>query len=258
MTSVSIVLTYHNRPDQLRQSIRSLRSFCGQNLPDTEVVIVDDASRSGMEARGVLQDMKFDAKLIEISPEEKTWVNPSVPYNRGFKAATGDIVVIQNAETFYMGNVLSVVRQLVTDANYVVFPCYSTTQHQFHKILEVWGSPQLDWVSNIRRILHPFQSDQWFHHPVHNPVWYHFTTAMARKNLMGIGGFNEIFANGYCFDDNEFLLRIRRSGLQITPVTEDQAYVVHQWHPKNPNLHGGCPLWEKNRQLYLQILEGKR
>jgi hypothetical protein len=73
-------------------------------------VIVDDGSRPQKAARLVLKEMDFSATLIEIDPEEKTWVNPCIPYNRGFAAAEGEIVVIQNAETLYMGDVLTVAR----------------------------------------------------------------------------------------------------------------------------------------------------
>jgi len=107
MILVSIVITYHNRPDQFRQTLRSLRAFYGVNLPGTEVVVVDDASDSDLRAQNVLTEESFPATLIEIRPEEKTWVNPCVPYNRGFAAATGDIIFIQNAESLHMGRAVS-------------------------------------------------------------------------------------------------------------------------------------------------------
>lgn len=257
MRTVSIVMTYHNRPDQLRQTLRSFRAFYGVNLPDVQVVIVDDASNPCLRARLVLDDEKFQATLIEIPRGEKWWVNPSVPYNRGFAAATGDVILIQNAESLHMGPILDQIRSVVDDGNYVVFPCYSTTQEQLHRIICLGGQMETAWFPHIQSVIEPTKNDLWYHHPKHNPTWYHFASAMTRKSLNRIGGFNEEFAKGYCFEDNEFLFRVRRSGLQIPTINPNQGYVAHLWHPKNPALHGGCELWERNRRLFAEIQEGR-
>ncbi|MCK9288705.1 MAG: glycosyltransferase [Sphaerochaetaceae bacterium] len=258
MTAVTIVMTYYNRSDQLRLTLRSFRAFYGINLPGIQVIIVDDGSNPSSTARQVLAEENFDATLIEISPQDKTWTNPCVPFNRGFAAATGDIVFIQNAESLHMGPILNCARSIVNQTNYVVFPCYSTTQEQLHKLVQLHNVPDVQWYQEVQKVLEPTLNDQWYHHPTQNPTWYHFASAMTRDNLRGrLGGFNEAFANGYCFEDNEFLLRIRRSGLKIPVINPNQGYVAHLWHPKNPALHGGCPLWEKNRKLYLSTLEGR-
>lgn len=258
MRSVSVVLTYHNRPDQLRQTLRSFKAFYGVNLPDIQVVIVDDASNSHLRAQIVLDEEHFPATLIDISPQEKWWVNPSVPYNRGFAAATGEIVLIQNAESLHMGPIINWVRSRVDEKTYAVFPCYSTTQEQLQKIITLGGRIETEWFSLVQQVIEPTKDDLWYHHPQYNPTWYHFASALTRENLNRIGGFNEVFANGYCFEDNEFLLRIRRAGLQFPVINPNQGYVAHLWHPKNPALHGGCELWERNRKLYVDIQGGRR
>jgi len=258
MRSVSIVMTYYNRPDQLRQTIRSLRAFYGVNLPDIEVVIVDDGSSPALRAAPILSDMKFSANLIEITPEEKTWVNPCIPFNRGFKAAQGEIVVIQNAESMHLANILNTVRSQLDDMTYLTFPCYSTTQDEFHRILGVSNAPDIVWHQNVLRCIEPLKNLQWYHHPQYVPTWYHFCSALTRRTLNQIGGFDERFSEGYCFEDNAFLLHIQRKGLRIPSIHSNQGYVAHLWHPKNPGLRGGCPLWEKNRQLYQSILHNER
>jgi len=258
MRSVSIVLTYYNRPDQLRHTIRSLQAFGGQNLPDVQLVVVDDASIPQLSARMVLDQIALPVTLIELSQEEKTWTNPSVPYNRGFAAATGEIVLIQNSESLHMGNLLNVIRSQVNDQTYHVFPCYSSTQLQFQQMIQCWDASDICWHSQITHILEPLQDDQWHHHPIHLPTWYHFASAMTRNTLNKLGGFDERFANGYCFDDNNFLFRIRQMGLHIPAIYPNQGYVVHQWHPKNPGIHGGCALWEINRKLHNEIQAGEQ
>lgn len=257
MRTVSVVLTYYNRPDQLRFTLRSLRMFYGVNLPDIQVVIVDDGSSPQLRAQRILNEEKFQATLIEIDQSEKNWVNPCVPYNRGFAASTGDIIFIQNSESLHMGPVINQARAMVDKGTYVVFPCYATTQQQLHQIIQCGKQDETNWFSCIRQIIEPTKQNMWYHHPQYAPTWYHFASAISRENFNRIGGFDERFSAGYCFEDNNFLFRIRRMGLTIPVVNPGQGYVVHLWHPKNPDLYGGCPLWEKNRQLQNAIQEGR-
>ena len=242
---LSIVMTYHNRPEQFDNTLRSIYM---QDFSNLELIVVDDASDVGMDARQVLDDWNVSVTLIEISKEEKHWVNPSVPYNRGFAKVTGDVVVIQNAETLHVGPVLDQIRKRVTAENYMVCSCYSSTEEEFQRFKH---------SGTYDEVVRPHKADRWYHHPTLFPKWYHFCSAMTVENLQRLGGFNEAFAAGYCFEDNEFLLRIRkRLRLGVEPV--EGAYVVHQWHPKNSALCGGCELWERNRKLYAKIEESLR
>lgn len=239
---LSIVMTYHNRLEQLDNTLRSIYA---QEDPDLELIVVDDASDSGMQARIVLDDWDVPVTLIEVSRDEKHWVNPSVPYNMGFARVTGDVVVIQNAETLHVGPVLHQIRQGITSNNYMVASCYASTEEEFK---------QFKHAACVDHVVRPCKDDHWYHHPRHFPKWYHFCSAMTVGNLRKLGGFNEAFAAGYCFEDNEFLLRIRKKlRLAIKPL--QGAYVIHQWHAKNPAMYGGCDLWERNRNLYAKIEE---
>jgi hypothetical protein len=49
-----------------------------------------------------------------------------------------------------------------------------------------------------------------------------------------IGGFDEEFANGYCYDDDELLLSIKHIlKLNIKTISSDEVFVIHQYHKKN-------------------------
>jgi cellulose synthase/poly-beta-1,6-N-acetylglucosamine synthase-like glycosyltransferase len=242
---LSVVITYYNRPEQFDNTLRSIYA---QDFPNLELIVVDDASDKGMDARQVLEDWDVSATLIEITKEEKHWANPSVSYNRGFAEITGDVAVIQNAETLHVGPVLRQIQAGVTAKNYMVCSCYSSTEEEFRKFKHT-----VDYDA----VVQPHKADRWYHHPTLFPKWYHFCSAMTTENLQRLGGFNEAFAAGYCFEDDEFLLRIRkRARLSVEPV--HGAYVIHQWHPKNPALCGGCEFWERNRKLYAKIEESLR
>jgi hypothetical protein len=252
-------MTYHNRPVQLRNTLKAMSFYMDMSSPDLELIIVDDASDEDKKAKDVLKSMCIPAIVVNVPVEMKTWTNPSVPYNLGFAQATKEIVIIQNSECLPIGDVFENVRKEVTDHNYVVFQTYSTNQKQFQEITDISpiytgepGQDGRDWLHEVYMKIMPFESRNWYHHLQHLPTWYHFTTAMTLENLRKLKGFNEVFANGYCFEDNEFLFRIRKM-LTITDIPENEAIIIHQWHPKNPDLHGGCPLWERNRILWDQI-----
>jgi len=249
---LSVVITYHNRPNQFRLSLKSILEQCD---PDLELIVVDDASDEGLEARKVLNELGVEATLVEVTKEEKYWINPSVPYNMGFAEVTGDIVVIQNAESVHVGPVLHDMRSRVGSGNYVVAPCYSSTKAEYERMAQI----SIGNVSGqVKSIVEPFNQDQWYHHPSVFPKWYHFCAGITTKNLQRLGGFNEAYALGYCFEDNDFLLRIRKKLRVSIDSTTGGLYVVHQWHPKNTGLVGGCPLWERNRIIYAKMEEALR
>ena len=253
MRTVSVVMTYYNRPVQLRNTLKAMSFYADMSSPDLELIIVDDASDADKKAKDVLKSMQIPAIVVDIPVERKTWINPSVPYNIGFTQATKEVVIIQNSECLPLGDVFENVRKEVRHDNYVVFQAYSTNKSEFQKISEI--NPHLSkevWLQEVYNNLHPFDSESWYHHLQHIPTWYHFTTAMANANLKKLGGFDEVFANGYCFEDNDFLFRARKN-LTITDIPENEAVVIHQWHPKNPVLFGNCPQWKRNQILWDQI-----
>jgi len=256
MKSITIVMTYHNRPQQLFFALRSIRMFAD---PAIDIIIIDDGSnKPEWKAEHIANQFHtLNIQVVYIPEGEKTWTNPCIPYNRGLKLATGNIIMIQNAEVIHMSNTFKYVREHLTFDNYISMSCYSTGQGQHIEFERLRCVPQETLLSSIWNICQPFEDKCWYNHPVLLPVGYHFCSAITRENYERIGGFNEIFAKGYCFDDNEFVWRIRQNGLVVEIPHPNFGYVIHQWHEKNPALRGGCPLWEKNRLLFNDIVKGK-
>ena len=50
----------------------------------------------------------------------------------------------------------------------------------------------------------------WYNHPIERPCNYHFCSAIYKNKLKLIGGFDERFNYGYCYDDDELLLTIKK------------------------------------------------
>ncbi len=253
---LSVVMTYHNRPQQLWLTLQSI--WVKPRPSDMEIIIVDDGSDETLRAENVVGDFpSLDIQVIYLTPQSKWWVNPSIPYNIGISQASGEIIVLQNPECLHKGNILQTISANVRPGQYHTFSCYHTMKedHQkFHQLL-VRGCPANSFDAKVEQLILPLRQDQWFNHPEFLPTNYHFCSAMYRGDMDKVGRFNEAFGAGYCFDDNEFLWKIKKEKLQIVSLAPVNGYVVHQWHPKNPEVYGGCPAWEKNRKLYNLIIE---
>ena len=237
-------MAYFDREDQLSQTLKSIQK---SEYKDFEVIIVNDGGP--LLTKHILP--KININLITILPKNKTHVNSCIPYNIGFKAAKGDIIIIQNPECLHVGDILKAAETLCNNKNYISFACYSIDQENTEKI------SQLD-INNIwRRNNRPVKFDGdngWYNHPQHRSVNYHFCTAITQKNLHELGGFDETYADGLAYEDNELLFRIRQKGLNIIPI--GYPFVIHQWHYTPKNIPNSKELMEKNHQRYLKLTEG--
>lgn len=69
----------------------------------------------------------------------------------------------------------------------------------------------------------------WYNHKVHNPCNYHFLSALHKNTLHKIGGFCEEMKDGYWYDDNDFLNRLKKS-CNVKLVDSNTYLGIHQYH----------------------------
>ena len=229
----SIVMGYYNRKIQ---TVRTLDKFkelycisdkCKYNF---EVVIVDDNSTTPHDLTEIVTGYTFPIKYIKISAEEKgDRLNPCSVYNRGFREAEGKIVMIQNPECIHMNDLLVYLSTNLTENDYFAFSCYNCTSEELTQELLNDNTKINDMDYNKRNRI------CWYNHPQARPVHYHFCAAMFNDNLKMLGGFDEEFAKGAWFDDNEILLSIANNlRLNIRTLDPNEAgIVVHQWHARD-------------------------
>jgi hypothetical protein len=143
----------------------------------------------------------------------------------------------------------------VTNRNYLTFSSYITTQADYPRYASALeASDNADFVARVWDIQQPMESGTWINHPEYRRTKYHFCSAMSRSNMLQLGGFNPEFADGYAFDDDEFLYRVEQSGLDVEIVNPAYGFVSHQWHVKDGKYSGGCPEWHKNKNRMAAIL----
>jgi GT2 family glycosyltransferase len=218
---ISIVMAYYNRLPQLKYT---LKTFQASLCKEFEIVIVDDYSSPQHSLNGLNSEFRsLNIKVIKMQDlsKAKTYVGPSIPYNVGFKQSCGDKIIIQNPECCHIGDVISYTEQNLNDNNYLSFHCWAG------------GKRETEILHNQGYLDTTISQGRWYNHSVHRPASYHFTTAITRKNLKELNGFDEQYAYGFNFDDDEFVERIKKKGLPIKFV--DTPWVIHQYHGKGFN-----------------------
>lgn len=216
---ISIVMSYYNRLDQFRFT---LETMCKSQARDFEIVCVDDFSDSDHDPRLCAKEFpQLNLKIVrmwDINPN-RWYINPCVPYNHAFRHSVGDVIIIQNPECCHIGDVISHTATNINDQVYLSYHCWSATKDQLP-----------DLRSHQPISYEPRPKGMWYNHEIHRAESYHFCTAITRKNLQTLNGFDERFAHGLDYDDNEFIWRVKNLGLNIQYVAD--PHVVHQPHPK--------------------------
>jgi len=249
---ISIAMAYYNRLAQFTKTLETIALSKHKDL--LEIIVMDDGSDEESKADKVVVPEGLDVKIFYIPGETRTWINPCIPYNMAFKKVTGDIVIIQNPECMHLGNIIDYVLKNSTEENYISFAALSVlnnalTPEDYEKIASI---P----VSEVHPYLVKYAL-AWHNHKFYRPYAYHFLTAITRNNLEALKGFDERYGPGYCFDDNEFVARIKRKGLRIDFPSENEFIALHQCHshqkPKRfPSLG---PLHDRNHKLFLDVTQ---
>jgi glycosyltransferase involved in cell wall biosynthesis len=251
---ISIVSAYHNRKNLLFNTLKSLEN---SNYKDFEFILVDDCSDDQHRVEEFCELFPF-LKIVRLEKKDKWYINPCAVFNKGFKEVKGEIVIIQNPECLHIGDVLSFASK-IKDEEYISFSCYSINKEKTENLTNlIHNTNDLNNESLLKLIQPEYKSvgsdgdNGWYNHPVMRPVGYHFCSAITTKNLYDLGGFDERYAMGISYDDDEFLIRIRKKGLKIKIITH--PFVTHQWHYSGHNYQNMNinELVKKNRDL-LQI-----
>ena len=214
---IGIIMTYFNRQAQLTKTLESFKQY---NRDEFFVVIVDDGSKEDIQ----LQPYPFKVTVIKIT--DKNWTQGDPAWNVGILYALNedpDIIILQNAECYHLGDILGYAKEHLTDKNYISFGCYSQGKDE-----------ELGSVINNKTASFDGESS-WYNHPIYRPVGYHFCSAIRSGNMTLLNGFDERFSYGAGYDDNYLLHQIKCLGLKIEITTD--PIVIHQWHEHLSLIH---------------------
>lgn len=254
---ISIVTAYYNRRDLLINTLQSITKETYTS--ELEIIIVDDGSNVENNISDVNELFPtLDIRVLEIKQNFKWWINPCVPYNKGFRMITGDVVIIQNPECLHLGEIIKTVEENIEENKYLVFGCYMINNKQTNEVKLLTNSDT--YIDDIKSIITPMNNicvrnpheESWYQHSKYRNDKLHFCSAMMKSDLDELGGFDERFANGIGYDDREFLIRIARKNMNIISI--DDPIVLHQFH--TPSVYNPIPT-KRNAVLMSTVLREK-
>lgn len=238
---IAIVMTFYNRQMQFE---RTIRSIARQSYPDLHIVVVDDCSDPPL-----ISPPDFLIDLIRIDAKEKDWFDKEIPLNKGISRAIvagADIIIIQNAECFHVGDVLRYATSL-TDARYISFGCFSLGRARTESNND---------APDIKRGATYDGDEAWYNHPSYFPRGYDWCSAVTTENMRKLNGMDERFSYGVAYGDDDFLRRVRDLGLSVEITA--YPYVVHQWHYTAQNVERiTSERWQRNQLLYESLSKTK-
>lgn len=223
---VSIVTAYYNRK---KLFIRTLESIAKTSVQDSfEVIVVDDGSYEEERLEDLVSVFPF-LRVIRLDKKDKWYSNSCIPFNVGFNLAKGDKIIIQNPECLHYDDILKYTHENLKSNEYLSFGCYSLDKQTTNNLDDILlQNKQINNVIKKGGVKAEYDGDSgWYNHSLHRPAGYHFCTAITKKDLIRLGGFDERFSLGIAYDDDEFLKRLK---IILKIIFVDTHIVLHQNH----------------------------
>ncbi|MBM4005717.1 MAG: glycosyltransferase family 2 protein [Planctomycetes bacterium] len=140
---LSVVIPAYNEVQTIQQVIERVRG-CGI---DCEIIVVDDGSRDG--TRELLQSMAADPRLKIVLHQENRGKGAAL--KTGFEQATGQFVVIQDADLEYdPRDFQKLLPVLINDEADIVYGSrFSRTDQRVSPAWHQAGNQLITWLSNL-------------------------------------------------------------------------------------------------------------
>lgn len=229
----SILMPYHKRSQQFESTLKSFRHhYQGRN--DYEIIVIEDQKNYHDQQEhdallNLLQQFK-DIKTLRMLRETDSW-NPSSAFNQGAQFAIGEYLMITNPECLHKVNILDELDKQFEEKPdcYVVCSCLAIKDSKL----------RMSWTEKV--------SGTWYQHSVHRNALCHFCSVISKAQFDAIGGFDEEYDKGMCFEDDDFRNLVLEAGIEIIPM--DDLVTIHLAHGKSkpPNY---MKMHEVNKAYY--------
>lgn len=234
---VSIVIGYYNRRHLFKNTLDQFINL-GYEKYNLEIIVTDDCSKPSEQLDDFVYQYPFYIKLIKVV--EKKYYNPVIAYNIAIShiSRDADIVIFQNPEIFHCGDIIHHAIQNVNNNEYLVYPVMSTSQQEAHRLVNnKFNNYYTDFVEKITSYEDGWTRAHkgWYIHHIHFQRYLHFLSAITKTNLDKVGGFNNDFKDGYCYDDDEFVYRISMVCKPVIVEDYMNYFGIHQWHTRSDN-----------------------
>jgi hypothetical protein len=176
--------------------------------------------------------------------------------------AEGEFILLQSAECIHVGDVLrfNLEHFPLAHNKYRGIGCYSLDKPTTDRVAAVSAAND-NYYGALLEAIGPLVNKpvdegklSWYQHLTYRPNFYHFSTMIHRDAMKELNGFDERFADGHCFDDDNFVDRVQKLGLELEGL--DFPFTAHQYHydlskqfDKRTTLEV-LPLYAKNEALW--------
>lgn len=241
--TVSILMAASNRSKQTYHTLTTIANSAYKNV---QVIVVDDSTSDPLSV-SVLETYPFRIDLLVINRGFKSWHNPVVNYNLGFKYIQGGYVILQNAEVCHVGDVVSKLVEIVKEKEYYVFDVRASKSYDANEQFYKSSTHTLDVYNDESLYM------MWYQHETNNRQ-FHFLAGGLRSVFDTIGPFSYDYTLGCAWDDNDYLLKIKAQKIAIKSMhlPAVQCGGIHQYHV----IAGES--WDRGRECNNKLFEKKR
>lgn len=240
---LSIIIPSYHRPELLEFGLKSLimQRF---HIP-YEVIVLNDGIPDKTEEICNKYRNKLNIKYVftgQRNLETLKWGNPGLVFNEGAKLAEGKFLILTSPEIFHLDdrNLTFLITPLTNNPKLLTIPSGKYDKEaNYLNYLKTNNSnrPNYDIYNKIENVLDTKMP---------------FCMGMTKLQFIAIGGYDPIYAKGFCFDDNDFVDRLLEAGCKHY---QTNAQIVHLFHSRKPETRVGLTsrdnAWLRNQNLYL-------
>lgn len=214
MVTHSVILTVFDRP--LEVLLRTLRGLMECDLSDTQVVVVNDGSKMPYKSVRTYVEENFDAGVWhDMAPYEAFRLedgsnNPARAFNQAVSLAEGENLIVMSSDVLVPPKTMAKAKKYAfSEALWTPF-----VEDTYGNLGDRYGAAQDNREYCGPKRLFPMP---WF-------------LGMSRTHLLEVGGWDEAYLGGICYEDNDVVGRVAlRTGKFIGDWTQK---VYHQGHPQ--------------------------
>ncbi len=223
--TVSIILTIYNRPFFVSDVVSQSLLLPGNQFDECVVVLDTPIPSSEKGARSAYSRISGNTKFLKREGKPR-WKCPSKAWNMGLKAATGDILYCVASDCIqYPGNIDRTKKLLGERPNSVIFG----------RVFDSIGAP---YCSST--LCKP----------------YGFIMAIPQWAIQETGGYDEVFMEGFSYEDHDFSWKLWDAGLDF--VFDDGISGMHIAHDRDyMTCYEGIVLKRKNALISIEKFGAK-
>lgn len=221
---LSIIIPYYNRRQILFNTLKSIEYFKGGSSIET-IVIDDDSDKENKIDDYVTAFSSINMKLIVLTKPIVKWRGPVISSNVGFLHATGDVLMLNGADCMHMGPIIDYTFKNFKEGTYMTFSSYRGTD----KINQTLSNFNWNKLNELIASLDKSSADKWHVHSKFLVKLYPFVAAISKADIEKLSGYDERYANGVGYDDDDLVQRILN--LKLDTQLVDDPFCMHQKHP---------------------------